>query len=163
MLMDWNCKNSIQTSKTRASQVLTSEVITTWWWWTSSCSSKSVKNSSVKLSDRFATLMSLDDIQNLADKFMDITNKTAREVLGIHRNRNQPWMTTQILDACDERRNMRATRHLDYDNDRNYRKANSKVKKEIRNAKENFLKIKYQEIQNRFEITNSRKVFESVK
>lgn len=69
-------------------------------------------------------------------------NETAMEVLGKARTRKQPWMTQDILNACDKRRELKAKRFIDSDKEKEYRNANIKVRKEIKKAKEEFLEQK---------------------
>nr|XP_027206803.1 uncharacterized protein LOC113800258 [Penaeus vannamei] len=90
-------------------------------------------------------------------------NETAMEVLGKARTRKQPWMTQDILNACDKRRELKAKRFIDSDKEKEYRNANIKVRKEIKKAKEEFLEQKCQEIQQGFEENNSKKAFDTIK
>ncbi|XP_063610216.1 craniofacial development protein 2-like [Penaeus indicus] len=60
----------------------------------------------IKIGCRFGALLELeenDDVQHLTSEFSKIMNETAMEVLGKARTKKQPWMTQDILDACDRR------------------------------------------------------------
>lgn len=105
----------------------------------------------------------MEDVQELTEKFTDITNDTAMEVLGKRRVIKQPWMAEEILDACDKRRKLKAAKFKNEDNKREYKRANAKVKEEIRVAKEKFLKERCQQIQQAFESSNTKKVFDTIK
>ncbi|XP_072181494.1 uncharacterized protein [Diadema setosum] len=72
-------------------------------------------------------------------------------------------MTREILEACDERRKLKMTKFQDENSKVKYQKANAKVKKEIRTAKDNFLREKCQQMQQAFENNNSKKVFDTIK
>ena len=39
--------------------------------------------------------------------FDTAVTKTASEILGKHRRKKKPWVTTDILDLCDKRRELR--------------------------------------------------------
>ena len=38
--------------------------------------------------------------------FNTAVTETASEILGKHRQRKEPWITAEILDLCDKRREM---------------------------------------------------------
>ena len=63
---------------------------------------------------RFAplTIMSNEDtdIDSLITTFNTAVTETAREILGKHRQKKKPWITAEILDLCDERRELRKKR-----------------------------------------------------
>ena len=90
-------------------------------------------------------------------------NETAMETLGKARTRKQPWITQDILDACDKRRKLRATRYNDIQQENEYRIANIEVRKKIARAKEEFLEQKCGEIQEGFEGNNSKLAFNTIK
>ncbi|XP_071511057.1 craniofacial development protein 2-like [Diadema antillarum] len=52
--------------------------------------SKKRNEYAVKISNRFAPLMELEDVQKMADQFTEVTNETALEVLGRRRVMKQP-------------------------------------------------------------------------
>ena len=57
---------------------------------------------------RFAplTIMSNEDtdINSMITTFNTAVTKTASEILGKHRQKKKPWITADILDLCDKRR-----------------------------------------------------------
>ena len=60
---------------------------------------------------RFAplTIMSNDDtdIDSMLTTFNTAVTETASEILGKHRQKKKPWVTEDIFDLCDKRRELR--------------------------------------------------------
>ena len=60
---------------------------------------------------RFAplTTMSSDDtdINSIITTFNTAVTETASEILGKHRQKKKTWITAEILDLCDKRRELR--------------------------------------------------------
>ena len=54
------------------------------------------------------TIMSIKDtdIDSMITTFNTAVTETASEILGKHRQRKEPWITAEILDLCDKRREM---------------------------------------------------------
>ena len=63
---------------------------------------------------RFAplTIMSNDDTDtdSMITTFNTAVTETASEILGKHRQKRKPWITAEILDLCDKRRELRKKR-----------------------------------------------------
>lgn len=118
----------------------------------------------IKLGGRFGPLLDLtDNAQEMADMFADAMNETALEVLGKAKKMKQPWMNVGILEKCDVRRELKAKRYESYDHEKEYRMANTAVRKEIKKAKDEFLVKKCEDIQRGFENNNSKLAYETVK
>ena len=101
--------------------------------------------------------MELEDVKELTDRFIEVTNEAAMEMLGRRRIKKQPCMTRKILEACDERRELKAAKFQDDNSEMEYRRANARVKKEFRTTKDNFLRDKCQQMQHAFANKNSKK------
>ena len=60
---------------------------------------------------RFAplTIMSNEDtnIELMITTFNTAVTETASEILGKHHQKKKPWITAEILDLCDKRRELR--------------------------------------------------------
>ena len=60
---------------------------------------------------RFAplTIMSNEDtdIESMITTFNTAVTETASEILGKHRLKKKPWITAEILDLCDKKRELR--------------------------------------------------------
>ena len=63
---------------------------------------------------RFAplTIMSNEDtdIDSMITTFNTAVTETASEILGKHRQKKNPWNTSEILDLCDKRRELKKKR-----------------------------------------------------
>ena len=63
---------------------------------------------------RFAplTIMSNEDtnIDSMITTFNTAVTETASEILGRHRQKKKTWVTADILDLCDKRRELRKKR-----------------------------------------------------
>ena len=57
---------------------------------------------------RFAPLTIMSnadtDLDSMITTFNTAVTKTASEILGKHRQKKKPWITADILDLCDKRR-----------------------------------------------------------
>ena len=64
--------------------------------------------------------------------------ETASEILGKHRQKNKPWVTAEILDLCDERRELRTNKFEPERSDK-YKEVNNNIKRGMQKAKENWI------------------------
>ena len=57
---------------------------------------------------KFAPLAILEEentnVQTLTNTFSNAMTDTASAILGKHRHKKKPWVTTELLDMCDKRR-----------------------------------------------------------
>ena len=60
---------------------------------------------------KFAPLTIMDnedtDLDSMITTFNTAVIETASEILGKHRQKKKPWVTTEILDLCEKRRELR--------------------------------------------------------
>ena len=60
---------------------------------------------------RFAPLIIMSnkdtDIDSMITTFNTAVTETASEILGKHRRKKKPWITAEILDLCNKRRELR--------------------------------------------------------
>ena len=60
---------------------------------------------------KFATLTIISnedtDLDSMITTFNTAVTETANEILGKHRQKKKPWITAEILDLCDKRRELR--------------------------------------------------------
>ena len=63
---------------------------------------------------KFAPLTIMDnedtDLDSMIATFNTAVIETASEILGKHRQKKKPWVTADILDLCDKRRELRKKR-----------------------------------------------------
>ena len=70
---------------------------------------------------------------------MITTNNTtvtdaASEILGKERRRNRPWVTKDVLELCDQRRDLKKKR-CEAEGAKEYMKANRRIQKAVKKAK----------------------------
>ena len=65
--------------------------------------------------------------------------ETAEEVLGRQRRRHHPWVTNDILDLCDKRRDLKKNKHISPEGAAQYRIVNTNVRLKMKEAKETWL------------------------
>ena len=60
---------------------------------------------------KFAPLTIMDnedaDMDSMITTFNTGVTETAGEILGKHRQKKKPWVTAEILDLCDKRRELK--------------------------------------------------------
>ena len=115
---------------------------------------------------KFAPLIILDDkdtdVNLLTNTFNKIVTDTASEILGKHRRTKKPWVTADILDLCDKRRELKR-RKCDPEGAAKYREVNKKIKQNIRRAKDNWIAEQCCEIEDSLSKNNSKKAYQIVK
>ena len=89
---------------------------------------------------RFAplTIMSNDnkDIDSMITTFNTAVTETASEILGKHRQKKNPWNTSEILDLCDKRRELKKKR-FELEGAEKYKEVNNNINRCMKKAKEN--------------------------
>ena len=65
--------------------------------------------------------------------------------LGKERRRKKPWVTKDVLDLCDERRDLKKKRH-EAEGAKEYREANRRIQKAVEKAKEDWIGAQCEEI-----------------
>ena len=89
---------------------------------------------------KFAALSLLDNvIDTMSGNINHVLLSAAEEILGPHRRKNKPWVTNDILDLCDKRRESKKRKHLDEEERILYQQANTEVRKGMRKAKEQWV------------------------
>ena len=87
---------------------------------------------------RFAplTIMSNEDtdLDSMIATFNTAETETAREILGKHRPKKKPWVTTEIFDLCDRRRELRQKR-FEPEGSEKYKEVNNNIKSCIKRQK----------------------------
>ena len=78
------------------------------------------------------------DIDSMITTFNTAVTETASEILGKHRQKKKPWVTAEILDLCDRRRELRKKR-FEPEGSEKYGKVNNNIKRCMKKAKENWI------------------------
>ena len=91
----------------------------------------------------FAALLALEnqdiEIDALINSFNTAVTETANNILGKHRPAKKPWVTDNILKLCDKRGELKQKKNTT-EGAKLTREANQKVKKDMRKAKETWIK-----------------------
>ena len=67
------------------------------------------------------------DLDSMIFTFNTAVIETASEILGKHRQKRKPWITAEILDLCDKRRELRKKR-FEHEGFEKYKKVNNNIK-----------------------------------
>ena len=115
---------------------------------------------------RFAllTIMSNDDtdIDSMITTINTAVTETASEILGKHRQKKKTWITAEILDPCDKRRELRKKR-FEPEGAAKYKEVNNNIKRSMKKAKENWIGKQCSEIEENLRKNNSKRAYELVK
>ena len=113
---------------------------------------------------KFAALNILDadgtDMDTLINTFNTAVTNTASEILDKHRPIKKPWVTADLLDLCDKRRELKKK---DAEGVRQYRAANHEIKKGMKKTKMNWIEEQCQDIEDSMKKNNSKKTYQLVK
>ena len=85
----------------------------------------------------------------------------ASEILGKERRRKKTWVTKDVLDLCDERRDLKKKRY-DAEGAKEYREANRRVQKAVKKAKEDWIGAQCEEIETCLNKNNSKRAYKLV-
>ena len=91
---------------------------------------------------KFAPLIGLSDedmdMDTMITTYNTAVTDAASEILGKERRRKKPWVTKDVLDLCDERRDLKKKRY-EAEGAREYREANRRIQKAVKKAKEDWI------------------------
>ena len=114
---------------------------------------------------KFAALTTLCDDDRDTDTITNTLNTavtdTANEILGKYHTVKKPWVTNDVLDLCDKRRELK--KKSDTEGAKEYRAINQDVKKAMKKAKENWIDEQCQSIEDNLKKNNSKKAYQLVK
>ena len=116
---------------------------------------------------RFAllTIMSNEDtdIHSMITTFNTAVTETASEILGKHHQKKKPWITAEILDLCDKRRELRKNRfEPENEGSEKYKEVNNNIKRCMKKAKENWIGEQRSEIGENLRKNNSKRAYQLV-
>ncbi|XP_027212995.2 craniofacial development protein 2-like [Penaeus vannamei] len=95
-----------------------------------------IEEFSATLGRKFAPLLLLDNIQNISTEMEKAVNDTAMDMLGTYKKEKHPWVTAEVLQACNERRALKPNRNKNPTNSKEYNDCNRRVRRKIKEAKE---------------------------
>ena len=115
---------------------------------------------------RFAplTFMSNEDtdIDSMITTFNTAVTETASEILGKHRQKKKTWITAEILDLCDKRRELRK-KGFEPEGSEKYNEVNNNIKRCMKKAKENWIGEQCSESEENMRKNNSKRAYQLVK
>ena len=104
---------------------------------------------------RFAPLIMSNedtDIDSMSTTFNTAVTETASEILGKHGRKKKLWITAEILDLCDKRRELRKKR-FEPKGAEKYNEVNNNIKRYMKKAKENLIGEQCSEIEENLRTT----------
>ena len=93
---------------------------------------------------------------------MPVNVKQYSEILGKHRQKKKPWITAEVLDLCDKRRELRKKRFEPEESEK-YKEVNNDINTCMKKAKENWIGEQCSEIEENLRKNNSKKAYQLVK
>ena len=115
---------------------------------------------------RFAplTIMSNEDTDkdSMITTFNTAVTETASEILGKHRQEKKTWITAEILDLCDKRRELRKKK-FEPEGSEKYKEVNHNIKRCMKEAKENWMGEQCSKIEENLWKNNSKRAYQLVK
>ena len=110
-----------------------------------------------------ATLVDEDaDLDSMVTHFTRAVTGTTAERLGKQRRKRKPWVTPEILDLCDQRRDLKKKRD-EPEGAKDYREIKRKIRTELKMAKETWMQGQCQEVEACLRKNNSKKAYQLVK
>ncbi|XP_052242342.1 uncharacterized protein LOC127852428 [Dreissena polymorpha] len=102
-----------------------------------------------QIGGKFAALTILDAVDTDTDTLIDTVNtavtETASEILGKHRSVKKTWVTADVLNLCDKRRDLKKIKN-DTEGANHHKSVNHEIKKSMKRAKENWIEEQCQDI-----------------
>ena len=110
------------------------------------------------------TIMSNEDTDtdSMITTFNTAVTETASEILGKHRQNKKPWITAEILDLCDKRRELKKKR-FEPEGSEKYKEVNNNIKRCMKKAKENWIGEQCSEIEENLRKNNSKRAYQLVR
>ena len=102
------------------------------------------------------------DLDSMTTTFNIAVTGTASEILGKHRQKRKPWITAEILDLCDKRRELRKKR-FEPEESENYKEVNNNIKRCMKKAKENWIGKQCSEIEENLRKNDSKRAYQLVR
>ena len=109
---------------------------------------------------KFAPLTGLSDedmdMDTMITTYNTAVTDAASEILGKECRRKKPWVTKDVLDLCDERRDLKKKRY-------EAEGANRRIQKAVKKAKEDWIGAQCEMIETCLNKNNSKRAYQLVK
>ena len=102
------------------------------------------------------------DIDTMITTYNTAVTDAASEILGKERHRKKPWVTKDVLDLCNERRDLKKKRY-EAQGAKEYRETNRRIQKAVKKAKEEWMGAQCEEIETCLNKNNSKRAYQLVK
>ena len=110
------------------------------------------------------TIMSNEDteIDSMITTSNTAVTETASEILGKYRQKKKTWITAEILDLCDKRRELRKNR-FEPEGSEKYKEVNNNIERCMKKSKENWIGEQCSETEENLRKNNSKRAYQVVK
>ena len=102
-------------------------------------------------------------MESVITTFNTTVTETTSQILGKHfQKKKKTWVTAEILDLCNKRRDLRKKR-LEPEGSQKYGEVNLSIKRCMKKAKENWIGEQCSEIEDNLRKNNSKRAYQPVK
>ena len=102
------------------------------------------------------------DISTMFSTYYTAVADGVSEILGKGRSRKKPRVTKDVLDLCDERRDLKKKQY-ETEGAKEYRKANKRMQKAVQKAKEDWIDAQCKVIETCLNKNNNKRAYQLVK
>ena len=118
------------------------------------------------IAGKYAPLIGLTDedknINTMITTCSTTVTDTASEILEQERRRKKPWVTKDVLDLCDEKRDLKKKGYK-AEGAKEYRKANRRIRKAVKKTKKDWIGAQCEEIETCLNKNNSKRAYQMMK
>ena len=75
------------------------------------------------------------DMDSMTTTFNIAVTETATEIFGRRRQKKIPWITAEILDLCDKRRELKEDTRFELEGPENFKEVNNNIKRCVKKHK----------------------------
>ena len=113
---------------------------------------------------KFAPLIGLsdEDMDTMITTYNTAVTDAASEILGKKSRWKKPWVTKDVFDICNERRDLKKKRY-EAEGAKEYWEANRRIQKAVKKANEDWIGAQCEEIETCLNKNNSKRAYQLVK
>ena len=101
------------------------------------------------------------DMDTMITTYNTAVTDAASEIPGKERRRKKTWVSKDVLDLCDERRDLKEKRY-EAERAKEYREANRRIKKAVKKAEEDWIGDQCEEIETCLNKNNGKTAYQLV-
>ena len=102
------------------------------------------------------------DMASMITTFNIAVTETVGEILGKHREKKRPWVSANIVDLCNKRRELKK-KTFEPERSERYREVHNNIKQFVKKAKENWTGEQCGETEENLRTNNSERAYQLVK